>query len=729
MKITLNNVASYRQPVTVEADKKINLFYGLNGTGKTILSNFLYYHQSDKPEKDQFQDCELEDIDNKKILVYNQKFVQANFLSQDDLKQDGLGGIFTLSKENKEAEERIKELEGEKENFLAEREKKEQEKRKLEQRKKDELNDIQDIVWKIKTKHSGRGMVLDFCLDGFKNNKSLLFDHINDRIKNIPRTEITKRVDHLEEEAKQVIGKDAKPYGDIALIKLDVEGIENNGVFSEEIVGSVDSPLAKLITELANQDWVEAGRKYLPSEPVEDKKQCPFCQEETITQSFIQHVETYFDESYQQKIQGIEQLRTQYRGQEQKLSRDAYHDHPLIQKRKDAFENLFNKLKQSLRDNLSKIEAKLEQPNQKVELLSTQDKLEALNGFIAGVNQEARAHNQNIDNKEQTKGRIKKEFWQIMRKQYDEQILQYDERDKKLSNKLREVIRQIESVNSKIRDCERKIQDQQKRTVNIDEAIQNINTKLKHLDIVGFSIQKHKDNLYKIVREGSNEETFPTLSEGEKMIISFLYFAEQCKGKASVDETATEADKIIVIDDPISSLSHNYIFNLGIWMKNDFFNKEYKQVLVLTHSLYFFNELKRHALKSETRLFRIVKYKESRIEDMREGEILNEYQSYWQVIKDYKKNKLSSNYFLLANCMRNILEYFFGFINKSELSAELEKLGPGFEAFGRYMNRESHSDAANITDSKEIDPNLFMGAFKKVFVESNHENHYNEYMK
>ena len=37
----------------------------------------------------------------------------------------------------------------------------------------------------------------------------------------------------------------------------------------------------------------------------------------------------------------------------------------------------------------------------------------------------------------------------------------------------------------------------------------------------------------------------------------------------------------------------------------------------------------------------------------------------------------------------------------------------GFEAFGRHMNREAHSDVANITDSKEIDPNMLMRAFKE----------------
>ena len=732
MKITLNNVASYKQPVTVEADRKINLFYGLNGTGKTILSNFLYYHQSEDTKKEHFPECRLEGIDNKEILVYNQNFIQKNFYSQDDLK-----GIFTLSKENKEAEEEIKKLNEEKKDWQTKLEKKKQDKKDLEQRKEDELKDIKKILWEIVNDYSGKGKILDFCFRGlgFMNSQEKLFHYI----KRIQIRETTKTIEQLENEANQVIGKNAQRYEEIAPIRLDVEAIENNSIFSEEIVGNEDSPLSKLIAKLGNQDWVKKGMEHLPPEPIEDKEQCPFCQEETITQSFIQHVKEYFDESYQQSIGEIKQLQNRYKGQTEGLSIGAYRDHPLIQERKEAFENRFNELEQSLQANLSKIEDKFEQPKQKIELLSTQDKLEALNGFIAGVNQEVQTHNQNIDNKEQTKGKIKNEFWQIMRNKYDKHILQYDERDKKLDKELREVIREIASINSKIGDCERKIQDQQKRTVNIDEPIQNINTTLKELGIVGFFIQKHEGNSYRIVREGSDEGHFSTLSEGEKMIISFLYFAEQCKGKVRMDETTTEADKIIVIDDPISSLSHAYIFNLGMWIKKDFFEKNYKRVLVLTHSLYFFNELKRHAkdiardknrqLKEEAHLFRLIKSNETQIVGMRENEILNEYQSYWQVIKDYEKGKLGSNNFLLANCMRNILEYFFGFINKSKLSKELENLGPRFEAFGRYMNRESHSDAENITDIKEINHEMFMSAFKEVFVKSGYEAHYNEYMK
>lgn len=36
-KITLNKVASYKLPTVLETDKRLNLIYGLNGTGKSTL--------------------------------------------------------------------------------------------------------------------------------------------------------------------------------------------------------------------------------------------------------------------------------------------------------------------------------------------------------------------------------------------------------------------------------------------------------------------------------------------------------------------------------------------------------------------------------------------------------------------------------------------------------------------------------------------------------------------
>ena len=69
-KISMNSVASYKSLATLETDKKVNLVYGLNGTGKSTLSNYLY----DKQNGD-FSNCSIDGLTNEDILVYNKKFI------------------------------------------------------------------------------------------------------------------------------------------------------------------------------------------------------------------------------------------------------------------------------------------------------------------------------------------------------------------------------------------------------------------------------------------------------------------------------------------------------------------------------------------------------------------------------------------------------------------------------------------------------------------------------
>ncbi|EMD0006143.1 AAA family ATPase, partial [Campylobacter upsaliensis] len=106
-KISMKNVASYKNETTLETKKRINLIYGLNGVGKTQISKFLA-----NQEDQNFKDCKIEGLSNEQqILVYNQDFIQKNFYDTD--KQQG---IFTLSEENisvkKEIENLQKELMG-----------------------------------------------------------------------------------------------------------------------------------------------------------------------------------------------------------------------------------------------------------------------------------------------------------------------------------------------------------------------------------------------------------------------------------------------------------------------------------------------------------------------------------------------------------------------------------------------------------------------------------------
>jgi AAA15 family ATPase/GTPase len=101
-KIGLNDITSFKKMTILGTDKKINIIYGLNGTGKSTLSNYLYDRNDSS-----FSGCLLEssNLNNEDILVYNQRFINDYFYETDNLK-----GIFTLSKENKEAELKIRAL-------------------------------------------------------------------------------------------------------------------------------------------------------------------------------------------------------------------------------------------------------------------------------------------------------------------------------------------------------------------------------------------------------------------------------------------------------------------------------------------------------------------------------------------------------------------------------------------------------------------------------------------
>ena len=150
-KIAMNGIASYRTLATLETNKKVNLVYGLNGTGKSTLSNFLY----DKENGD-FFNCSINGLNNEDIRVYNQKFIQDYFYEPDNLK-----GIFTLSKENKDAEEKIKtaqkaikELEGDQQTKTSQKTEHENTLAKKKQ-------DAEKTTWKIKTTFAGGDRVLE----------------------------------------------------------------------------------------------------------------------------------------------------------------------------------------------------------------------------------------------------------------------------------------------------------------------------------------------------------------------------------------------------------------------------------------------------------------------------------------------------------------------------------------------------------------------------------------
>jgi len=718
--ITMKQVASYKNPTILETDKKVNLIYGLNGTGKSTISDYLY-NQSDT----RFTNCSILGLTNEEVLVYNQTFIKDYFYESENLK-----GIFTLSKENKEVEIRIKSFEKDISELEIEKNIKQKEIDKFIEDLNQKKQNTENIIWEIKTNFTGGDRILDYCFERLKGSRDVLFSHLLSIEKPVEAPKQT--IEGIKKEAGLLQESSTQKQNELPIIELKTKKIESNQIFSKVIIGNESSPISELIKTLNNSDWVKKGLDYIPKNISDDGERCPFCQEQTISNKLVENISNYYDKVYENDISELNTILSEYDSFINAIpKKEYYEENPFIIENKPGFENLYNSFTSCLKNNKEKILEKIQSASQIIYLEDSNIIIEKFNAFIETINSKIKEYNIKIDNKDASLNEIKNQFWEMMKYNYDQTISIYLQDKITIETKIQNIKSDVESIDKTINEKKESIVEHQKKTVNIEQAISSINEGLNDLGIDCFRIEKDIDIFYKLVRAEVCDNTFLSLSEGEKMIISFLYFIELCKGKKGVSET--KKDRIIIIDDPISSLSHIYVFNIGQLIKSNFTNpiSDYKQVFIFTHSLYFFYELT--FMKPEDRdlhqkLFRIIKNQNgSEILTMKYTEIQNDYQSYWQVIKDPDQPPA-----LIANCMRNIIEYFFGFIEKSEFSSVIQKpelKKDKYQAFCRYMNRESHSFGQNIFDMKEFDYNNFKEAFKLVFQESGYKNHYTKMIK
>lgn len=722
-KITINDIASFKQEQSLETDKKVNLIYGLNGVGKTTISNYLQELDNQK-----FSDCSIKGFnsDDQKILVYNQNFIQKVFYNDETQK-----GIFTLGEDNKEAKQNIKQAESKIADLSS----------KLDDEQGNGLNfdyknkhkeigrnqiQSQEKVWKVITNDKKTGdNVFDKnnFFQGCCNTKPKLFNHISSLELSNPQRDINQIKQELQD-----LGSKAEQRIKLTSIELEpFSNIENNSIFDTQIIGNDNSSVSGLIKKLDNQDWVKQGiDNYVD---LGDRENCPFCQKATLDSNLVGEIKSYFDDSYQENIEKLTNIKTLYQELKNALSLENQQRDFFTKEQKLELKNLHDGFVQTLDKNLGSINNKLNNPSKPVEILSSKDQINQLNDFIVTINTEIESFNIKLDNRNETIKDLKDEFWQIQRKEYDQTISNYLTTRDSLKAEQQQIQEQIDATNKEISKQKQIISQNQSKVSNVEKTIEKINSHLLDFGIYDFKITLHnkQEKTYKLQRGTNLKSIFKTLSEGEKTVISFLYFVELCIGEESQGEVK---QKIVVIDDPISSLSHIYVFNVAELLKEHFIGKdtEFSQCFILTHNLYFFNELitqTRNNCKNR-KLFRVSKNENSQISEMVSNEVQNDYQSYWSIVKNQNEN----NKFMVANAMRNIIEYFFGFMEKQQdlnnIFKKHELSNNKYQAFKRYINRESHSDLTNISDFKDFDLNKFQVAFKKVFKETGYEDHYKQ---
>lgn len=233
-----------------------------------------------------------------------------------------------------------------------------------------------------------------------------------------------------------------------------------------------------------------------------------------------------------------------------------------------------------------------------------------------------------------------------------------------LGEEANEAERRFSQIDQSLRGTESMIRNQQ-------IAIDNINQLLRNLGFKTFSIQpapKH-DNHYQIQREDGSYVR-DTLSEGEMTLITFLYFIQLIRG--GMIDLEMEAKRVVVVDDPISSLDNEVAYTIGMLTRdliNDVRNAteddRLQQIIILTHNKKFHKEVSDRQPRKDTHYWQL--YKKDGVSHVKafgeENPVRGEYEDLWNGLREMKKRIENGNGALWTqNIMRRIIEeYFVGF--------------------------------------------------------------------
>lgn len=722
----MKNVASYPKDsdCSIHTDKKVNLFYGLNGTGKSSIVHVIEDYQNDEKK---YPECRLEldrPLNKADLFVYDDTFVQANFYAQISQK-----GIFALGSENVLAQKNVdiarQNIERNNKS-LGEIEKKKQE---VQVKSDNSLAEVQNTVFSIKQKYDRQ--TLDFCLEGNKKKEQFF-----QTLLSIPYEDIQTTFDELTDEKNDIDKHAGQTMSLFPFIPDAVENIEDSSIWKEPIISKGTSYMTLLINKMKSMSWFKNGvDNYLPL----SQGKCPFCQQ-NLPNEFGKELENVFDTAYNEQKQKIEDFKNKYSAAISSIENYKY------QKTANTvnLEHNLALLSSQMENNLREMIKKSESAESIVNLNKTEYLYKNVNDEITIVNEYIGKFNEKINNPATARNIIKNKFWKIIRKKFNTEITAYLVHKKDFTDELEKLTEKVRNIGRDNESQQKIIEANQDKIVNLEVAKDSINKELNLLGLSGFELAESKQHTgyYFLKREGTDENTdiYKTLSEGEKTLITFLYFIEFCKGTLDKDAVCEQQNRIVVIDDPVSSLSQNYVYEIANLIKVNFYIQKkdsswdicINQLFVLTHNLYFLNEciIRKMNLKNQNYLYRVRKNICSEIVTMKENEIQNDYQAFWYLYKECIAGKLPPQ--VLPNIMRNILEYYFCFVHENEKLSEalntLASKNPCFIALERYIDRGSHSDIKNISDFKNIDVHQYNIIFREIFVKTNFLNHYNQMM-
>ena len=403
--------------------------------------------------------------------------------------------------------------------------------------------------------------------------------------------------------------------------------------------------------------------------------------------------------------------------------------------------SILSTLKATFDKNLALISLKKKEPSRVIALTKTADVIGAFNDELAKANSSISEHNNLIDNLESEKSILKKEILKFFAAEYDSVIAKHLRAINGIKCAIENLKRKIDETAVRCKVISSEISKLENSITSITPTVNEINRLLKGYGFTNFKIQEVKDNknYYQVVRE-NGEPAKNTLSEGETTFITFLYYMQVVKGSFQTD--GITKDRVLVIDDPVSSLDSNVLFIVSSLLR-EVFNEIHegkgsvKQVMILTHNVYFHKEItfsNRSCKWKGNVKYWILRKRDNQTSIQDYGKI-NPIKSSYELMWTELKNKSQHSCIAVQNIMRRIIEYYFSILGGVDSDKILERFDNHEEriickSLLSWVNGGSHSlpDDLYVEMSEDkLDRN--MNVFKEIFHRMGQGAHYEMMMQ
>ena len=727
--IKIRNEATFKnEGGVIDNLQKVNIIYGSNGTGKSTISRVLSDTEGKYPE------CfvDWEDGTPLDVIAYNKDFRDRNFV-------ENMPGIFTLGEATieekklvKEKNEQLSQIEEEGKNY-------QKNINKLKGREADEEKELISYLWDNVYKKYPE--FSDAC-KGYKYKKQFkdrlveCFTIFEDSVLGI---------DILREKAKQLFGDTPVSQAPIQPIDASILfNIEESVLWKKVVIGKQDVDIAALINRLGMSDWVSQGQLFL-----EDGSDiCPFCQQHTINEDFRKKLNDFFDEGYKMDVAEINNMQVKYKS----FSDDIiYRLKVLVEKQKSMSKSFLNliqieSLTKALKAMISEISGimvqKAKEPSRQITLPSTKEIIEDINALINNADDEIAKHNNLVNNFNSERDKLIKSIWQFFVKSEYTKLEAYDRLRK-------DTVKGVSALETKINDARKRysilrdeIRKLETNMTSVKPTVIEMNKMLTGFGFTSFHIEETEEghNQYHVIRE-NGDLAYATLSEGEKTFLTFLYYMQLVKG--SFSNSGITSSRVLVIDDPVSSLDSSVLFVVSTLIREIFAiihegSTNIKQVILLTHNVYFHKEvsfLDRYCKWRDDVFFWILRKNDnvSSIQPyMKDNPIKSSYDLLWH---EFKSSKDVTSHVVIQNIMRRIIENYFQILGGFSPEYILEKFDVPEErkicrSLLSWVNDGSHSFPDDIfVELSEQQLERHKAVFKRIFEKMNQLEHYEMMMR